>query len=616
MNKNFQIFDSFNARHSSYEEIAQTFVSNEDFFEIVKNNHTFILGPRGCGKTTMFKMLTASAQYYWNPLNPNELRLKETLPFIAIYIPSDELWKDQLRKVIGPIESDKELLNFITNALITLNVLSNFCSNIQNYIEINCNRNIENEYKFCLKLIKIWKLNNCVADLHDINLSLSLRKDNLLNKLKSHILNKKYGNIKELEFEEFYHTDFLDALRNGLNSFEDVFFNGKRTKWAICFDELELVSKSFIKLLVSKLRTTPANIVFKLSSGPLTEFENSIAQVFHDFEIVKMWPFSYTEEERYMKFCEEIAKKRISNFINKNSVPTQTTNFESLFGKINYKNSLKTEFDFEVKDVKENEEYSLTWFAFKELAKRDKTFYSVLISRGIDPKNPIPISEIMSSSFHRKVKEIVINRLIFNKYKDGKYDGQKSRKEYLIYHGKESILRVCEGNPRFIINIMNELFNEIEDIGKLEFSSDLQAKVIKNVSSRFNAMLNTYPTTISINGQSIDLKWLIQKIGTYFQNEVNIGPFKVNPANSFLVKSETIKPAILKLIHFGVGLGAFIKIDKTSDDIVIDNHTTRFRISYLLNPEFKLPLRLYSSIKLNSIIQYNNTSNNNPNLFD
>lgn len=615
MKTNFQLFDSFNARHSSFEEIAQSFVSNDDFFEIAKNNHSFIIGPRGCGKTTMFKMLTVSAQHFWNPTIKNEQLLKESLPYIAIYIPSDELWKDQLQKITKPISKDEDLVNFVSNALITLNILTNFCSNIKNYIEIKKDYySNDDEYKFCLKLIRSWNLEDCVASLSDINLAINLRKDSLLNKLKSHVLNMKYGTVKELSFEEFYHTDFLDAIKNGMLAFEDVYFNGKQNKWALCFDELELVSVSFINILVSKLRITPANIVFKLSSGPLTEFENNTAQLFHDYEVIKMWPFSYNQENRYISFCEEIANKRIKTHALKNGIDLESLDFKSLFGDLDYKNTLKSEFGFAIKDVPEDQEGSLTWFAFKELSKLDHSFRNILINRGIDPQNPVSTSVEMSSTFYRKVKEIVINRLIFNKYKSGKYIGQRSRKEYLIYYGKETIFRICEGNPRFIINIINELLSEVDDLKDINFPPDLQAKVIKAVSSRFNAMLNTYPTSGIYNGQTVDLKWLIQKVGFCFENEMNTGVFKMHPATSFFIKSGTVKPMILNLIHIGVGLGAFIKLDKTSDDIATDDKT-RFRISYLLSPEFKLPLRIYSSIKLNNIL-LPNPVNNNPNLFD
>src|SRR4051794_35756825 len=101
------LFDSFNAKNSSQEEVAETFVSSPDFFNLARNNHTFVLGPRGCGKTTMFKMLTTAAMANWKPSTKKEKLLHQNMPFIAIYFPSDELWKDQLNNIINSLKHDQ-----------------------------------------------------------------------------------------------------------------------------------------------------------------------------------------------------------------------------------------------------------------------------------------------------------------------------------------------------------------------------------------------------------------------------------------------------------------------------------------------------------------------------
>lgn len=627
MKNSTHLFDNFNARHSSYEQIAETFISNEDYFAISKNNHSFVLGPRGCGKTTMFKMLTAPAQNAWKPTVSKDINLKESFPFIAIYIPSDELWKDQLKKIIHPINDDKELSAFLSNALICLNILSNFCNGIKTYIEVN-RLNVENEleYNFCIKLIKAWQLEDCVASISDIHIALNIRKNDLLNKLKSYVLRLKYGEVQPPDFPDYYHSDFLDYTKNGIIAFEEVYFEGKTQKWALCFDELELVSNSFIQLIISKLRIAPPNIVFKLSSGPLTEFSNHIAQVFHDFEVVKMWPFSYKEEPRYMEFCESVALQRIHQFVKANKLIDTGITLRTLLGTLDYKKSLTSEFGFKIDEkANENSENSATWYAFKELASIDTNFKSLLERYVLDIDNPIPKNELSESTFFRKTKEIVINRLIFNKYANGGYSGQKFKKEYLVYYGYETILKISEGNPRFIINILNELLSYQDNVSQLiPCTPETQSTVIKAVSAKFKAMLMTFPTSAQFNGRNIDLIWLINKVGEYFENEINRNEFRINPANSFTLNPEFTKPVIMKLIHIGVGLGAFVKIDSTPDDIIIDRRT-RFRISYLLHPEFKSPLRLYGNVKLRNMIDpklfYDSTEpgqkrdNKAPNLF-
>jgi predicted AAA+ superfamily ATPase len=142
------MYDSFNARHLSHADVAHTFVSNSDFFSIAKNNHTVVLGPRGCGKTTMFKMLTTPALKNWIPKTIEEAKLKEGLPFVSIYIPSDELWKKQLDGFKESLSNNPDLFKAISSALITLNILSNFCKGIKEHIDFSFDKDLSKNLNF------------------------------------------------------------------------------------------------------------------------------------------------------------------------------------------------------------------------------------------------------------------------------------------------------------------------------------------------------------------------------------------------------------------------------------------------------------------------------------
>jgi hypothetical protein len=236
--------------------------------------------------------------------------------------------------------------------------------------------------------------------------------------------------------------------------------------------------------------------------------------------------------------------------------------------------------------------------------------------RGINPENPIPRTSTNYDSFIRKTKEIVINRLVFAKYKDQPSNDDltsRSRKEYPIYYGKETIFKICEGNPRFIMNIIDELIiktQKYKDIERdLKFSPTEQVEVIKRISIRFNAMIKSYPTNTYYNNKNVNLSWLINQIGSYFENELNYKDFSLNPPTCFTYNDKKTNPDIIDLIKKGVELGAFIKLDENMDEIGHDNENSRYRLTYLLHPSFKLPLRLYSSASLNNIIKYDNQTN-------
>jgi energy-coupling factor transporter ATP-binding protein EcfA2 len=605
-------FDNFNARYSSQEEVATTFVSNDDFFAIAKNNHTFVIGPRGCGKTTMFKMLTSSAIQNWKPRTLKDKELKDNFPFIGVYIPSDDLWKDQLDSLTANLKEIDGLKEFIEDTLVNINILTNFCTSINKHINtLDIEDKKTKEIEYSNSLIKYWKLEDCFSSINSIKNELSFRKSNFIQKVNKYIFNVKNNINEDVIFEEFYYSDFLNDIRNAIISFEIIYCNENEQKWALCFDELELVSSTFCKKLIQKLRISPDNIVFKLSSGPLTDFTDSIAQAFHDYQIVKMWPNNVKEEDVYIKFCEDIARERILYFRQlKNIRKHVEVDFSKLFGTLDYSKLALKDFNFNI-DLRasESEPNSETWFVFKELAKTDLSLARQMDKKGINVENPIPRTKTNYDSFIRKGKEIVINRLVFAKYKN---DGanvlqRRTRKEYPIYYGKDTIFKICEGNPRFIMNIIDELIiktNKYIEIENESFSPIEQAEVIKTVSVRFSAMLNTYPSSTEYLGRTIDLSWLINEVGKYFENEINYKEFNINPATSFKFKHDLLNPNIIELIELGIKLGAFIKVDKSPDDFSHNDIDSRYRLTYLLHPSYKLPLRLYSSVSLNNIIKH------------
>jgi energy-coupling factor transporter ATP-binding protein EcfA2 len=607
-------FDNFNARYSSQEEVATTFVSNDDFFAIARNNHTFVIGPRGCGKTTMFKMLSSTAIQNWIPKTIKEKELKDNFPFIAIYIPSDDLWKDQLDSLTSSNKVDKKLKEFIEDSLVTINILTNFCSSIYKHIStLNIEDKLEKEIMFSNSLIKYWKLNDCFSSINSVKNELAFRKSNFTQKISKYIFNLKNGIESNVEFEDFYYSDFLNDIKSAIISFENVYYKDSEQKWALCFDELELVSSNFCNKLIQKLRVSPDNIVFKLSSGPLTDFTDSIAQAFHDYQIIKMWPNNIKEEETYLKFCEEIAKERILYFRQLKSLKKNIDiDFTKLFGTLDYSKLALKDFKFDIDySALESEPKSETWFVFKELAKTDLSLAHQMDKRGINVDNPVPRTKTNYDTFIRKAKEIVINRLVFAQFRN---DGsnvlmKRTRKEYPIYYGKDTIFKICEGNPRFIMNIIDDLIiksNKYLNIDTESFSPIEQTEVIKNVSTRFSAMLNTYPSSSEYMGKKVDLSWLINEVGNYFEKEVNYKEFSINPATSFKFNYQRTNPNIVELLELGIKLGAFIKVDKSVDDISHNDQDSRYRLTYLLHPSYKLPLRLYSNANLSNIIKHDN----------
>ena len=115
------LYDSFNARNIPIKEVARTFVVNEDYRRLLKNSSIVLMGPRGSGKTTLLKMLTLEALHSWPSAEAKETL--RTIPFCAVYIPTDVHWKRQLAHTERSLEGFPKFARRVSEAAVTLNAL-------------------------------------------------------------------------------------------------------------------------------------------------------------------------------------------------------------------------------------------------------------------------------------------------------------------------------------------------------------------------------------------------------------------------------------------------------------------------------------------------------------
>src|ERR1700722_5718334 len=88
------IFESFNARALTPDQVAATFVPSRQFQDLCKRCHTIVLGPRGSGKTTLLKMLEPAALEAWR--HPFADEIASRIDFTGIFVATDISWSQQL----------------------------------------------------------------------------------------------------------------------------------------------------------------------------------------------------------------------------------------------------------------------------------------------------------------------------------------------------------------------------------------------------------------------------------------------------------------------------------------------------------------------------------------
>lgn len=608
---------AFNARYMTYKEIAKTFIVSEQFNAISRNEHTILTGARGCGKTTLLKMLHPKALSEW--ISPEANKIKENIPFIGIYIPADKQWTSQLETFKKNFLGQKEIVDNVFRGVINANILISTCDTFSTLIDLNqCENSFEVDLS--LKLIEYWKIPLPIPpNLYDIIIKLRSVVNDFNN-----IIERKNLDVK---LPDICYSDFVDLVSIAIDCFESV--NKKystpihvKDKWALCFDELEITPEFLQRNIISQnLRSRNQKIIFKLTSTPglielFDKTNNQSPSELDDYTKLKLWVYDNRSQKNWRMFCKNYMSKVL------NDIYKKPIDINVLFGEHDYLEGLKSEESIEFSKLKsknnsEFEEGGIMWFVMKSLQEFDKSFYDYLLRKNLNPLNPVPNSTNIASSVHRKIKPIVLYRYYFTEESSRKSKEKKLRSRNInaFCHGKDYIFDIADGNPRAFANLVNDFISQVQfTTGGIlkKISIEKQARIIESFSTNYAFLrIRNYPKN-EIKNNSLLLWQIIDKIGKFFYNKLVLEDFNADPYILFYVDPRDIKTK--HFIEIALESGAILKIEDEIHRKDVRRYTDVYRLSYSLYPNYRLPKIDYNPIDLKKILFAEEIST--PNLFN
>jgi len=591
------IFESFNARALSLTQVAHTFVPSAIYRQLTKRCHTVLIGPRGSGKTTLLKMLQQPAIESW--MHPEADEYRRNIDFTGVFIPTDIGWSEQL-KSLGGGQLDDNIHQLLSISTFTTHVLRATVVSMLNRItplnqpgDRRPFRRValtpERETALARELCAAWHLKRTVPSLTGVKQALSVRLSEIKELAGRESLLDPCEREERLSSYRYLHLHFIQASSLGAEFFEDISRQPQET-WALAFDELELAPNYIQDQLLRALRSTEPRFLFKLALSPFSAnpfFMNdpSSAAVNQDFEQIALW---HRTKREATEFCSNLWTSMVQR---------------EGATRINPKEVLGASYFEFGEGEPPGEGYgpdSRVARIFVNLAKRDESFADYLKHNAIDPLRLKRLSAAQRASDVRKVAPLVVVRDFYKSAERSDSVRQRSRKTASLYAGATSIFTISEGNPRWFIALVTKLLARWQDKSR-KIDTWIQAEEIERAAQIFSALIRTIPIPPTVRAPGL-LK-VIKMIGERFHDGVVSDAFSDDPPLTFTVDSFT-SADIATLLSQALNAGAIIYIpDKPADELILHSlRGKRFRISYLLAPLLKLPLRLGRSVALSKLI--------------
>ena len=140
------------------------------------------------------------------------------------------------------------------------------------------------------------------------------------------------------------------------------------------------------------------------------------------------------------------------------------------------------------------------------------------MSNGITPENPVVTEENARKldTVLRKIKPIVYFRNYYSYIDDEGKRKARSRKAHTLFYGKEVLYKICDGNPRWLIGIVNEMLKKVQPDKLEKISETRQAAVFENIAEQFFEVVKAIPDAIIQRKTGVlALYGILEEIGAY-----------------------------------------------------------------------------------------------------
>lgn len=601
--------EPFNAKTMSYAEVARTFVPSTKFTQLAGAWNSVLVGPRGSGKTTLLKMLSAEGQEAWT--GGGSVFDRATLSYTGIYVPSDIAWGTMLESLQAVGQGERVGMLYSQAAFVT-HVLLAVATGIERHVSIHPPRLLERadtseDSDTPPTQAQLESVIASIAAMWRLRL-LSLSPASLVSALRLRLLEiKQDANLRAQSADpsnptqHYLGMDMLECASQALQAF-DASYQRPDHRWCLLLDEFEVAPMHLQRTVLAAMRASGAQkVLLKVAlapCGPDLLYEqhlNAPPSQINDLQQVELW---YADKAEASEFCQNVFLSRSRSYSAlRDKTPTEVfgTSAYAVIDDTGEAEQINPLVQASAKDKRQVAEQ------FQSLAKKDESFLAFLQRKEIDPSQELGMqpSDLHGNTL-RKIAPLVAFR---NAYR-GKGVGRKRgvKPFNAAYSGWESISAISEGNPRWLIGLVTRIMSQ-SDQTQFPVPTPQQTAAVQWNCQRYAEMLQAVA-----NKQFGSIKTktpiyeVLSKIGAYFHDRLVTAEFVEDPPMSFVV-DDFIDNDVEHALRIAMNHGAIVCFEAAAD---VGGFRTlrgrRFRLTYLLAPVFKLPMRKSKPVSLSTIL--------------
>lgn len=592
---------AFNARSMSVKQVVDSFVVHDAFARLRRPVNTLLSGPRGSGKTTLMKMLQPMALELWTA--DVAQATSDQIEYSGVFIPTDRTWKRQLEPKTAGTNPFLPELGIVANAAFSMHVLRELIIAMQYRMAPPAEHKVKrtrafvdspSQSRLVQSLARVARIKEFEPSFDGLIDAITIR----LADLRS--LQNALRDGRAFPIPEWIQIDCLAAAQASIDIFNRAAGEPSH-QWALLFDEMELAPTAIVTSLLDAMRGLPENLLLKLSLSPVQP-ELAVLHLPYsavhgqDFELIQL---NYARQADSLKFgrdmlISEIRRRKLPF----DSIPA--TVGHSLFSSGDEGSGGQDREELFGRRRSPYARNSSLWKRYNSLAQSDDSFKVYLERNEINLTGLDGLSPMMRAAKLRKVRNLVVVRQFYR----GSENRRRSRKSYELYTGADTILAFCDGNARLLTALIGQLLSHTKSpsSGRQAISAPAQSQAIDSIIRRFFALVYSAEAVTISSGGFATLADLVHRIGESLSYGVVEADFNDNVPLTFTV-DKRVNPAVIRLLHLGINVGAFVHIPRRPDyRVPLDLDGEQFRLTYVLAPYFGLPVRLGRSVSLSTLL--------------